>query len=130
MKQKIKIIISIAICVIGVLWLIPTVFVKSAILEITDYKLISEGTLEDEYEITFSYPKGEGKYIQSYPKDWKPSVGGQDVCHYYTVPPFSVHTGDAPSPVTPLGCIALGILVPFIKKPKFLSKKGETNDEQ
>ena len=133
MLKKIKTILSILLCVVGVLWLLPTVFVETTQLEITDYKLTQEGEMEDTYEISFTYPRGDetetGKYITSYPKGWEPSVGGQEVCHYYTLPPFSVQVGDAASPVPPLCCIALGLLLPLLKKPRFLAKKKENNDE-
>ena len=131
--KKIKSFLSVLLCIAGVLWLIPTVFVETTQLEITDYTLTKEGDIEDSYEISFTYPRGDekrtGKYTENYPKGWEPSVGGQGVCHYYTVPPFSVRVGDAASPVPPLCCIALGLLLVLLKKPKFLSKKKENPDE-
>ncbi len=127
MRKNIKTIIAIALCVIGVLWLIPTIFDKSTYLTITSFELAEEKHTTDVYEIHFTYPKGdtvgEGSYKESYVEDWAPAVGGQEVCHYYTCPPFSVHRGDPPSPVPPLCLIAVGLILPYLKKPKFLKKQ-------
>ncbi len=136
MNKKIKTIIAVTLCIIGVLWLIPTIFVETTVLEITDYQLVQQESTSDTYEISFSYQRGDqvatGTYTRDYPKDWSPSLKGQEVCHYYTVPPFSVHTGDAPSPMPPLCCMVIGVLLPFLAIPKWLKNlfiKKENRNE-
>lgn len=137
MTKKIKTIVAVVLCSVGVLWLIPTVFVETTALEITECKLLREGETQDRYEISFTYLRGtdseNGTYTEVYPKGWAPSEGGQEVCHYYTVPPFSVHIGDAPSPVPPLCCIVIGLLLPMVTIPRWIKSifaKKEKPHEQ
>ncbi|MBQ6946660.1 MAG: hypothetical protein IJN42_01315 [Clostridia bacterium] len=137
MKIKIKTILAILLCVVGVIWLIPTVFVQKVPFTITDFELVGGNEFEDEFEIQFTYPKGDkiesDVYTDTYPKSWTPAVGGQQVGYYFTVPPYTVHPGDAPSPVLPLCCFGLG-LVTFAFNPsvflKLFKKKEAKNNEE
>ncbi len=135
MKINKKTIIAAVLCMIGLIWLLPTIFVQKTVLNITDFAKVEEGEIEDVFDITVQYQRGkttaDGQYREAYPKGWSPSVGGQEAGYYYTLPPFSFHTGDAPSPVPPLCCILLGVLVYVGKRPKFLNTKKEddTNEQ-
>lgn len=129
-KKKIKIILALVLLAAGILWLIPTVFVESTVLRTTGYTLTDDSDPEyNIFTVEYTYPFGKeqrtGSFTQRLYKDVTPTVGAQDVCHYYTVPPYPVFLGDAASPVPPLVCILLGILLLFIKKPKFRKNKTE-----
>lgn len=132
-SKKIKTIVALALCALGILWLLPTLFVQKTVLTISDFTTVSEDEITDTFAIEFTYPRGQetksGQYTEVYPKSWAPSVGGQEAGYYYTLPPFSVHAGDPPSPVPPLCCIALGGLVYVLKRPKFLRKQESENEQ-
>ncbi len=129
MKLHIKTIIAILLCVIAVLWLIPTIFVETTVCEIKSYELVKSAQGVDTYRITFTYERGgkilEGSYKAKYDSRFIPLVGEQDACHYLTFPPHPVFTGDAPSPVPPLVTLVIGVLVYVIDFKKFFKKKKE-----
>ena len=131
--KKLKSILSILLCVVAVLWLVPTICVETTISEIKSYELAQSGASEDTYEITYTYERNsqiyEGTYTDQYGKDFVPLIGEQGVCHYLTIAPYPVFNGDAPSPVPPLVLFAVGLLVYICKVPKFLKKKEQTQDE-
>lgn len=134
MKKNFKVILSILVCAVALIWLIPTVFVTSTVCEIKDYELVdSKGTV-DTYKITYAYSRNEqiktGTYTAKYHQSFIPMVGEQEVCHYLTIPPYLVFKGDAPSPVPPLVLLAIGVLIYVGKRPKFLRKKETKNESQ
>jgi len=133
MKQ-IKNITTLIVCIISVLWLIPTVFVQTSISEIKSYELIKNGKTEDVYRITYTYKQNgqikEGTYKDNYGKDFKPLVGEQGTCHYWTIPPYPAFDGDAPSPVLPLILLGIGAFVYVGKYPKFFKKKEKDNESE
>ncbi len=132
MKKHIKAITCIALCIIAIVWMIPTVFVKTTISEIKEYELVRSSAAIDTYKITFSYQQGDkiktGKYTAKYNQNFIPLVGEQDVCHYLTIWPYPVFKGTAPSPVPPLLLLIVSALIYVCKTPKFLRKKEKCDD--
>ena len=135
MKKRTKTVIAVILCVIALLWLVPSVFVKTTKCEFTGFELLASDENSNTYNIVFSYQADGQTKMGSYPAvygiDQQPIIGEQGVCHYHTFPPYMAFEGDPPTPVTPLLLFALGVLIYIGKKPKFLSKKKEeSTDEQ
>ncbi len=134
MRKHTKTIFSIVLCVVAVVWLIPTVFVKTTVSEIKEYELIKSVGAADKYKITFSYQRaGEtktGSYTAKYDHNYVPLVGEQSVCHYLTIPPYPVFTGTPSSPLPPLLLLIASALVYLFKCPKFLRKKEKSDESQ
>lgn len=133
-KKHLKTILSVLICVVAAIWLIPTVFVKTTVCEIKSYELVDSKGIIDTYKITYNYSRNNeiktGTYAAKYHQNFIPMVGEQGVCHYHTFPPYLVFKGDAPSPVLPLVLFAVGVLIYVGKRPKFLRKKEKANESQ
>ena len=134
MKLPIKTIIAIILCVIAVIWMIPTVCVQTTISRISSYELIHSGETVDTYRIVYTYERGEktfeGSYKAKYNNDFIPLMGEENVCHYMTLPPYPVFTGDAPSPVPPLVLLVVGVLVYLLDFKKIFKKKEKQNVPQ
>ena len=126
-QKKLKRILAIVMIIAGVIWLVPTIFVKTVIYRTTEYTVVSESDTRTTFRVAYTYPYGDGErtayYTDTMAKNVYPLVGEQGVCHYHTFPPHAVFLGDAKSPVPPLVCIALGALVWVFKKPKWLKRR-------
>ena len=131
MRIHIKTPVAILLCVIAVIWMIPTVFVRSTISEIKSYELIKSEQNADTYRIIYTYERDgktlEGSYRAKYLPEYVPMVGEEDVCHYLTLPPYPVFRGDAPSPVPPLVLLVIGVLVYVIDFKKIYEKMVKKN---
>lgn len=131
MRIHIKTAIAILLCVIAVIWIIPTIFVKTTISEIKSYELVKSDGKVDTYRITYTYNRGdealEGSYKAKYFSEYIPLVGEEGVCHYLTIPPYLVFKGDAPSPVPPLVLFVIGVLVYVINFKKIYEKMVKKN---
>lgn len=134
MKIHIKTLIAIILCAVAVIWMIPTIFVKSTISQIASYELIKSGETTDTYRIIYTYERDgktlEGSYKAKYLTEFIPLVGEEAVCHYLTLPPYPVFRGDAPSPVPPLVLLIVGVLIYVIDFKKFFKKKEKKNVSQ
>ncbi len=120
--QKIKTILAIVMMIVGVLWILPGIFVVRTQMTITDYALVKQSDATDTYELTFTYQKDgntlSAKDTVRLAKDVTPKLE-QNVCHYYTIPPHSVHFGDPISPEPPLWIIVIGMILFFVDVPDF-----------
>lgn len=134
MRKHIKTIISIVLCVVALVWIIPTVFVKTTVSEIKEYELIQSVGAADKYKITFSYQRdGEtktGSYTAKYGHNYAPLIGEQGACYYLTIPPYFVFTGKPGSPISPLLLLVASAIVYLFKFPKFLKKKEKSDENQ
>lgn len=132
-KKKIKTIVAVVLIVVGILWLIPTIFVTTVQMRVTDAVVADETNVKyTGFTVTYTYQKNgqskTGQYSVTLLKGEEPLIGEQGVCHYYNFPPYSVHLGTPKSPVPPLVTILLGIALLWIRSFKFYRKKK--NDEQ
>jgi len=131
MRIHIKTAIAILLCVIAVIWIIPTIFVKTTISEIKSYELVKSDGEVDTYRIVYAYNRDgktlEGSYKAKYFSEYIPLVGEEGVCHYLTIPPYLVFKGDAPSPVPPLVLLVIGVLVYVIDFKKIYEKTVKKN---
>ena len=131
MRIHIKTAIAILLCAIAVIWIIPTIFVKTTISEIKSYELVKNEQNVDTYRIIYTYERNgktlEGSYKAKYFSEYVPLIGEEDVCHYLTLPPYPVFGGNAPSPVPPLVLLIIGVLVYVIDFKKIYEKTVKKN---
>ena len=127
--KQIRYILGGIVVLAGALWLLPTLFVKSGYLTVTDYT--ENGRSKDgnfinyivEYEYDRDGTTDTGTYEVGLAEGVTPSIGEQDIMYYLTIWPYTADYGGAPSPVTPLIIIAVGGIIAFCPPLKFLKRK-------
>lgn len=122
-------VVGLLLCVVGALWLVPTVFVKKTSGEIVAYTRVGGDGRTDRYRVEYRFER-DGKtqfasFMQTLDQGVLPQTGAQLVCRYYLFWPEGARVGDPKSPVPPLCLILLGLAVLFFRKPGGLKPKNE-----
>ena len=78
-KKKVKRILAIVLIVAGIIWLMPTVFVKTVIYRTTEYTVVEESDTHTTFRVTYAFPYGDGErtayYTDTMAKDLYPIIG-------------------------------------------------------
>ncbi len=131
---KHKTVIGVILMIIGVVWLIPALAVRTTVYHIKGYTLIDDSDeTYNTFRVEYAYPRGETERTADYKeilyKDVFPTVGEEGVCHYWLFPPYPVFRGDARSPVPPLICFGIGFVLVCFRFPWFRLKKKKRETE-